>query len=300
MATSDTSNPLREIRFLIPFDRIRAEHVEPAIQELLEEARARRSAIAEETAPRTFENTLRALDSMTDRLDYAMGVVRHLEGVATYPELRAAHNAVEPLASEFYSGIPLDEGLWTALRQYAGTPEAAALEGVRRRFLTKTLDTYRRHGAELDPAGKARLASIDVELSKLTTLFSQNVLDATNAFELLIADESKLAGLPASAVAAARESAAGKGMAGWRFTLQAPSYTAVMTYLDDAGIREEIWRANVTEASSGKFDNRENLRRILQLRHEKAVLLVFAISPTLPWRTAWPRRATVRGTFSRS
>ena len=114
MATSDTSNPLLEIQFRIPFDRIRAEHVEPAIRELLEDARVRRWP-RRGAAPRTFENTLRALDSMTDRLDYAMGLVRHLEGVATYPELRAAHNAVEPLASEFYSGIPLDEGLWKAL-----------------------------------------------------------------------------------------------------------------------------------------------------------------------------------------
>ncbi len=169
----------------------------------------------------------------------------------------------------------MHEGLWKALKEYAGSPESAALEGVRRRFLTKTMDSFRRHGADLDAAGKARLAEIDVELSKLTTRFAQNVLDSTNAFELVIADEARLAGLPPSAVEAARQSAEQKGLAGWRFTLQAPSYTAVMTYLDDASVREQVWRAYSTRAASGEFDNRENLRRILELRREKARLVGF-------------------------
>ena len=143
--------------------------------------------------------------------------LRHGRGAGTWkasppiPELRAAHNAVEPLASEFYSSIPLDEGLWKALREYAATPEAAALEGVRRRFLTKTIDSFRRHGAELDPAGKARLAEIDVELSKLTTRFAQNVLDCDQRLRTGDrARRAKLAGLPPSAVAAARQSAAAR------------------------------------------------------------------------------------------
>ncbi len=275
MDAPDTANPLLEIQFQIPFDRIKAEHVEPAILEILRGARASQEALAAPEATRTFENTLAPLDALTERLDYAMGVVRHLEGVATYPELRAAHNAVQPLASEFYASIPLDEGLWRAIRQYSGTAEAERLGGVRRRFLVKTLDNFRRHGAELDAAGKARLAAIDVELGTLTTRFAENVLDATNAFELVLADEAKLAGLPASAIAVARQSAAEKGLAGWRFTLQAPSYTAVMTYLDDPVVREQMWRAYTTRAAGGKLDNREILRRILLLRQEKAALVGF-------------------------
>ena len=115
-----------------------------------------------------------------------MGVVRHLEGVATYPELRAAHNAVEAAVSEFYSSIPLDgpvEGA-PALRRDRGSQRSPASGGA---SSTKTIDNFRRHGADLDAAGKARLAEIDVELSKLTTRFSENVLDSTNAFELVIA-----------------------------------------------------------------------------------------------------------------
>src|SRR6202034_3343725 len=136
-------------------------------------------------------------------LDYALAVVRHLESVSTTPELRAAWNAIEPEASAFYSQIPLNEGLWKQLQRYSTTDDAASLQGTRRRFLKKSLDSFRRHGAELDPAGKKRMAEIDVELTKITTKFSENVLDSTNAFELIVTDEQQLAGLPESARAAA-------------------------------------------------------------------------------------------------
>src|SRR5262249_11302378 len=158
--------------------------------------------------------------------------------------------------------IPLHEGLWNAIKRYAGTQGAAALAGERRRFLQKTVDTFRRHGADLDPAGKKRLEAIDVELTQITTKFSENVLDSTNAFELLITDESQLAGLPPTAVAAAQESAKRKGQDGWRFTLQAPDYFAVMTYLDDVGIRQRVYEAYSVRASSGAWDNRPLLKRI--------------------------------------
>ena len=276
MTVDNKRNPLLDINFQIPFDSIRAEHIEPAIDELLADARARLEAIAQERGPRTFENTMRAFDQMTDRLDFAMSVVKHLESVVTTPELRAAHNAVQPRVSAFFSGIPLHEGLWKAVQQFAATDEAQALSGPRRRFLTKTIQDFRRHGAELDATGKKRLEALDVELSQLTTKFGENVLDSTNEFELVITDESRLAGLPPSALAAARASAEAKGVKGWRFTLQAPSYLALMTYLDDAAIREQVYRAYSTRATSGAHDNRQILGRILQLRREKAKLLGFA------------------------
>jgi oligopeptidase A len=272
---SSDCNPLLEIQFRVPFDRVRAEHVEPAIQELLREAQQRLETLAADPSPRTYNNTLGALDEMTDRLDYALGVVRHLESVATYPELRAAYNAVEPLASAFYSSIPLHTGLWQALRDYAGAPEAERLAGARRRFLTKTIDTFRRHGAELDADGKAKLKELDVQLAQLTTRFGQNVLDSTNAYELVLTSERELAGLPETAREAARESAASKGLTGWRFTLQAPSYVPLMTYLDDAAIRREVYEAFSRRATSGEHDNRPLVSRILELRRAKAELLGF-------------------------
>ena len=276
MHSNSEPNPLLEIQFQIPFDRICAAHVEPAIHELVKDAQSRLAAIAAETRPRTFDNTMLAFDRMTERLDYAMSVVRHLENVATTPELRAAHNAVQPVVSAFYSGIPLNEGLWKAVQQYDGTEEARLLTGTRERFLKKTIEDFRRHGAELDPAGKARLKALDVELSQLTTKYAENVLDSTNQFELILTDESKLAGLPPTAIAAARASAESKGAKGWRFTLQAPSYLALMTYLDDASIREQVYRAYTTRSTAGVHDNRAILSRILELRREKARLLGFA------------------------
>ncbi len=269
-------NPLLDLDFPIPFDRIQAGQVEPAIASLLDSARRRIEALSQSPVPPDFENTMRPLDELTEPLDRAMTVVKHLESVATHPELRAAVNAVEPEVSKLHSSIPLNEGLWRVLQRYAATEEARCLEGTRRRFLTKTLDDFRRHGADLDPAGKTRLAAIDVELSALTTKFAENVLDSTNAFELVIAGEPDLAGLPESAIRAARESAVRKGVAGWRFTLQAPSFTPLMMYLDDAAVRERAYRAFVTRSVSGGFDNRPLVSRILDLRREKALLLGYA------------------------
>ncbi|HEY2012775.1 MAG TPA: M3 family metallopeptidase [Bryobacteraceae bacterium] len=275
MPTSSEPNPLLDIQFRVPFDRIRAEHVEPAATSLLHDARVRLEAIAAQSGERTFDNTMRALDVLTEPLDYAIGVVRHLESVATYPELRAAFNAVQPAVSAFYSGIPLHAGLWKSIKAFAATNEGANLAGEHRRFLHKTVDTFRRHGADLDPAGKKRLEEIDVELTQITTKFSENVLDSTNAYELVITNEADLAGLPPTARESARASAARKGREGWRFTLQGPDYVAVMTYLDNPGIRRDVYSAYSVRAASGERDNRPILPRILELRREKARLLGF-------------------------
>ncbi len=269
-------NPLLSIQFAIPFDQVRPEHVAAGIRTLLTEANEKIDAIVADRSPRTFANTMLALEESTEALGYALGIVRHLEAVATTPELRAAWNEVEPETSAFYSRIPLNEGLWKQLRAYAATEEAKALTGTRLRFLTKTLDSFRRSGAELDVAGKTRLAEIDVELSKWTTKFSENVLDSTNAWELIIHDEASLEGLPPSAMAAARQSAESRGLAGWRFTLQAPSFTPAITYLADGAIREKLYRANIARATEAERDNRPIIVRILELRREKAKLLGFA------------------------
>ncbi len=269
------SNPLLTFDYRVPFDQIRAGDVEPAIDALLEQARSDVESIATFDGPRTYENTMGRLDSFSKQLEYAINIVRHLEGVATTPELRAAFNTVQPKVAAFFASLPLNPRLWTAIKSYGSTPEALSLPGARARYLKKTIDDFRRHGADLDPEGKQRLEQIDIELSKLTTKFSQNVLDSTNAWELIIKDERQLAGLPPTAVAGARESAASKGLEGWRFTLQAPSYIAVMTYLDDENIRRDMYTAFNTRASSGDHDNREALARILELRREKATLLGF-------------------------
>jgi oligopeptidase A len=274
MAPVDT-NPLLEIHFRIPFDRIRAADVEPAMAALLRDARARLRSLAAGDTHRTWDNTMRALDVLTEPLDYAMGLVRHLESVATYPELRAALNAVQPEVSAFYSGIALDAELWQGIKAYAATPESSLLAGERRRYLVKTMQAFRRAGADLDPARKKQLEAIDVELTTVTTKFGENVLDSTNAFERIFTNEADLAGLPPTAVTSARESAARKNVEGWRFTLQAPDYFAVMTYLDNAAIRREFYETYAVRATEPARDNRPLVERILQLRRDKARLLGF-------------------------
>jgi oligopeptidase A len=275
MTPTTAANPLLQIQFQIPFDQIRTGDVEPAVEELLQDARQNLNNLTSEPGPRTFANTLQRLDHLTERLDYAMQIVRHLEAVTTTPELRAAYNTVQPKVSEFYSSLPLNEALWQAVLGYSRTEEAAALKGIRKRFLEKTLDNFRRHGAELNPEGKKRIAEIDVELSKQTIRFSENVLDSTNHYEWVITDERQLAGLPESARAMARASAASKGLPepSWRFTLQGPSYLAVMTYLDDEGMRRQVYEAFVNRATEDHRDNRPIMRSILELRGEKARLL---------------------------
>jgi oligopeptidase A len=266
-------NPLIQLGFEIPFDEIEAVHVEPAIDALLADAQAAVDAIAGSEAPRTYANTLGALEDATEQLERAMAVVDHLESVATTEALRAAYNATRPRVSAFWSELAMNDGLYQAMRAFAATDDARALPPTEKRFLDKTLDDFRRHGAELSPEDKGKLQAIEIDLTKLTTEFSQNVLDETNAFELIITDESKIAGLPDSAKQAAVENATAKGVEGWRFTLHAPSMIPVLTYLDDASIREHVWRAHNTRAASGARDNRRIIGRVLELRGAKAKLL---------------------------
>jgi oligopeptidase A len=281
VSITNNDNPLLSLGFEVPFDRIAAEHVEPAVAALVRDATALLESIEAWSGERDYEGTLGALERSTERLEVAMAVVGHLEAVASTPELRAAYNAVRPIVSAFFASIPLRPKLWQALRDYAGTKSAAALTGAERRFLEKTLDDFRRHGAELPDAGKQRLEAISRELADLTGRFGQNVLDVTAEWELLITDEAHLAGLPESAVAAAREAAERKGKAGYRFTLQAPSYIALVTYLDDAALREHAYRAYNARAATGPLANGPLIQDIIRLRREQAALLGYPTFPDL-------------------
>jgi oligopeptidase A len=266
-------NPLLDVAHPIAFDAIRVEHVRPAIDVLLADAGQRLAALESDASERTYDNTLGALERVTDRLERAMAIVMHLESVATSPAWREAYNEVQPKVSAFFAGIPTSAGAWRALEAFAVTEEARALDPVRARFLERTRDRFARGGAKLDDAGKARLRALNVELSDACTRFSQNLLDATNAWDLVVEDRARLAGLPDRVVAAARESARERGREGYRFTLQAPSFLPLMTFLDDAKLRERAYRAFHSRASSGAHDNREVVARILSLRREKAALL---------------------------
>jgi len=265
--------------FTPPWSRLTADRVEPDITAALAEAEAKFAIIAEQDITRvSYKRVLGAFDEAAALLDRAWARVQHLDAVSNAPALRAAHNAMLPKVTDFYTRIYLNEGLWKVLQAFAATPEARALTGARRRFLAETLEDFRDSGAGLSPEGKKELERLNTEISAATQKFSENVLDATNAWDLTVTDESRLAGLPESARAAARQSFLQKNpgaadQPGWRFTLHAPSYLPLMKYARDDALRREVWRAGVNIGRAAPNDNTALIPKILELRQAKARLL---------------------------
>ncbi len=196
---TDGARPLASRALHIPFDRIGATDVVPAIREALARAEREVGVVASTVGNPTFDGTLLALDDLLERVSRTFGIARHLTQVASTPELRAAFNEVLPEYSGFLARLATHEGVWRALRAFEASGEAAALAGVRRRHLEKTVREFRRAGADLPERERLRARQLRVELAQLSTRFSENVLDATNAFELVIEDEREVAGLPPSA-----------------------------------------------------------------------------------------------------
>jgi oligopeptidase A len=273
------SNPLLHDELRIPFHLIDARHVEPAVDVALTEARAEVDAISADPGAPTWDSVLGRLDAALERLAEVVSPIGHLVAVAETPPLRDAYNAVLPELSAFWSSIPLDEGLWRRLEAYAATDEAARLTGIRRRHLDKTVDDFRRAGADLPAERKARLQELQVELAQLQQKFSENVLDATAAFELLVEDEGRLAGVPKGPVRRFRAAANEKGREGWLLTLDYPSIEPILKYCEDRALRREIFTAHTTRCREGDFDNRPLMARILRLRDEIAGILGYSGFP---------------------
>ena len=257
----------------MPFDTIRAEHVEPGLRAGIERAGATLDAVSSGSAPPTWATVFEPLEAATDALSVAASVVAHLESVRTTPELREAYNRTKPDLSAFFAAIPLDERLHGRLKALAQSEEAGRFRPDQARALERTLDEFRRHGAELGPEPKARLQAVARALATETAAFGQNVLDATAEWSMTIEDEGRLAGLPDTARAGARAAARDQGEAGYVLTLHAPSYLPAMTYLEDAGLRETLYRAQNGRATGGERDNEARIRAILELRREQAHLL---------------------------
>ncbi len=267
-------HPFLQNDFHIQWSRLTPDHVEADINQALADAKAAVDAVANQAPPLTYENTLLALDEGLEPLNRAWGLVNHLDSVVNSPELRAAHNKMLPKVSEFYAGIPLNEALWKTLKAYGEADlDDESLSPTKRRYIAETLADFREAGADLPPEKKKRAAEIQSQLAELTQKYSENCLDATNAWERIVTDEAELAGLPQSALDAARQSAAKKDADGWRFTLQAPSYIAVMTYADNEALRKDVWQAYAAIGRGCDHDNRELVRGILDLRHELANLM---------------------------
>ncbi len=273
------THPFHSPAKLVDWSTLTPDKIAADIEAALAEGQAEIDAICKVTPEEaTFENTFLALEAAGETLSRAWGRVDHLTSVKDSEALREAHRAMLPKVTEYSSRIPLNAKLWAALKSFAEKPEAAELAGVEKRYFEETLADFKQAGADLPQEKKTRLEALNQELAQKTKSYSDNVLDSTNAYELLIDDESRLAGLPDSAKAAARQSAKSKGHGTdekpvWRFTLQAPSFMPVLKYADDAALRKTIYEEAALIGLKDKWDNSELIREILKLRQEKAELL---------------------------
>ena len=271
-------NPLIDMPGLPPFGRILPEHVEPAIDTLLARNRARIAGLAQVAEPATWENFIEPLEILGDGLERAWSPVGHLNAVMNSEALRTAYNACLPKLSDYATELGQNRALFEGYRAVAAQEH---LDDTQRKLLANALRDFHLSGVDLPPDQQSRFKAIDRELSRLASKFSENLLDATNAWSKRIEDEAQLAGLPESARALARQTAERRGEPGWVLTLDFPSYQPVVTYADDAALRREVYEAYTTRASElgphgGQWDNGAIMEEILALRHEQAQLLGYA------------------------
>jgi oligopeptidase A len=274
------SNPLLNPDGLPRFSAIRPEHVKPAIEQLLAEGRAQVEELLATREHFTWDNLVAPLEAMDDRISRAWSPVSHMNSVVNSEALRKVYNECLPLLSAYSTELGQHAGLYRAWRQIAEGDEYRRLDTAQRKVVDNALRDFRLSGIELSRQQRDRFKAIQQQLSELTSQYSDNVLDATNAWHRQIRDETLLAGLPESARALARQTAGQRGLEGWVFTLEFPSYYPVMTYAENRALREELYTAYVTRASAfgphaGQFSNDAIMEQILALRHEAAQLLGF-------------------------
>jgi oligopeptidase A len=270
------ANPLLDFSGLPRFSDIKPEHVAPAVDQLLAEGREVIGKVS--LVPATWDEFVSPLEDANERIGRAWGQVAHLHAVLDTPPLREAYNANLPKVTQYFTELGQNQELFEKYKQLRGSREYESLSGARKRIVENALRDFRLGGAELPPAQKKRYAEIQEELARLSAKFSENVLDATNAYSIVV-DQSRTKGIPDDVLQAAAEAARKEGKAGWKFTLHAPSYLPVLQYAEDRSLRETLYRESVTRASElGKpeWDNTANIARILALRHEMARLLGYA------------------------
>jgi len=271
-------NPLLDFSGLPRFQDLRPEHVAPAIEQLLAEARAALERATQPQLPLAWEAFVAPLEDANERLGRAWGQVTHLHAVLDSPALREAYNAGLPKLTQYWTELAQNRPLFEKYRALRADPSFERLAPARRKLVEDALRDFRLGGAELPAQRKVRFAQVQQELAGLGAKFSENLLDATNAFSLTVTDDKRLAGLPQDVREAAREAAESEGHGGWKLTLHAPSYMPVMQYAEDRELRATMYRESVTRASEfgrPEWDNTPLIARILRLRNEEARLLGF-------------------------
>ncbi len=272
------TNPLLEQAGLPAFSVIRPEHVEPAIDRLLADNRARIAELLDGEQAPTWANLVQPIELLDDRLGRAWSPVGHLNSVMDTPELRAAYNACLPKLSAYHTELGHNHRLYLAYKAVAEGGED--LNAAQRKLLENALRDFHLSGVDLPPQRKARFKEISQRLSQLSSRFQENVLDANHAWSKRVEDVSALAGLPDSALDLMRQTAAEREQDGWLLTLDFPLYYPVVTYADDRELRREVYEAYVTRASErgphgGQWDNGPVMEEMLALRHEMGGLLGF-------------------------
>ncbi|MGR6504253.1 oligopeptidase A [Shewanella sp. Koi 1] len=274
------SNPLLNGAKLPLFSQIKPEHIQVAVEQAIAQCRAKIDEVLQNSGPFTWDNLVAPLEQVDDELSQIWSPVSHMNSVVSTDEWRAAHDACLPLLSEYGTYVGQHQGLYQAYKSLRASPEFDQLSQAQQMVIEHSLRDFELSGIGLDDGQKVRYGEIVKRLSELTSGFSNQLLDATQAWTKLITDEDELAGLPDSAKAAAKAMAEAREQEGWLFTLDFPSYLPVMTYSENRSLREECYRAFVTRASdqgpnAGEFDNGPLMDEILALRHELAQLLGF-------------------------
>lgn len=257
-----------------PFDRIKTEHYEPAIREGIRRQAAEIDAITNNNQAPTFENTILAYEQSGELLSRVITVFGNLRSAETNDELQDIAQKMVPLLSEHSNNISLNEKLFERVKAVYDRKSELSLTGEQEKLLENAYNGFVRHGANLQGEAKEKYRELTRELSSLTLQFNENNLKEINNYQLVLTDKSQLAGLPESAVEAAAETAKEKGVHGWIFTLQAPSYLPFMTYADNRELRRELYMAYNTKCThDNEYNNLDIVRKLVNLRMAIARLL---------------------------
>lgn len=273
------TNPLLIQSALPLFSQIKPEHVVPAVKQAIEHCREVIEQVVNQEHY-TWDNLIQPIDEADDKFSRVWSPVSHLNSVKNSPELREAYEACLPLLSEYSTWVGQHKGLYNAYKSLKASEQFNQLTKAQKKTITNALRDFELSGIGLPEAQQKRYGEIVAKLSELSSNYSNNVLDATMGWTKLITNIEELAGLPESALAAAKAQATAKGLEGWLVTLDMPSYIPVMMYCDNRDLRYEMYHAYTTRASdqgpnAHKWDNTENIKQILALRHELAQLLGF-------------------------
>ncbi|MEE3696040.1 oligopeptidase A [Glaesserella parasuis] len=273
------SNPLLNNTSLPKFSQIQPEHVVPAIEQLIQQCRDTIEQVSQINTP-TWENFYLPQAITGDKLSRAWSPVGHLNSVKNSSELREAYQACLPMLSEYSTWVGQHQGLYQGYVKLKNSPEFATYSLAQKKAIENSLRDFELSGISLPADKQKRYGEISARLSELSSQFSNNVLDATMGWDIVIDDDADLKGLPESALEGAKLSAQSKEKSGYRFTLEFPSYLPVMTYCENRELRQKMYEAYNTRASdqgpnAGKWDNSAIMAETLELRLELAKLLGF-------------------------